>query len=399
MLIAARWLLTGATPPLQNAAVLIEEGVIRDFGTRQWFAKRDVADVVDLGETILMPGLVNAHCHLEFSALKGKIPPTDSFTDWVLQLLMNNASLTPEEWKTGIKDGINGLIRGGTTTLADHRSPLLEPIETPFREFLFFEILGPGEERARESLKKGYERTAAFESELGAAQISPHSFYSVPVPMLEEILGPRAGETPLSIHLLENQEEEDFFRKGISPLAAQLKVAGGVGQFPDPSPVHWLKGHDWLGPHLMLVHGNHLIEEEIRLLRGTDVTVIHCPGSHRFFKNRRFPLETLLRHGVAVGIGTDSLASNESLNMLKQIKLMKESFPSLGGEDLLRMASLSGAVALGLGSEIGTVEVGKKADIVGVPLLNTEIDPYEALLLPNEIIFSMIEGRIILPLS
>ncbi|MBI2082876.1 MAG: amidohydrolase family protein [Deltaproteobacteria bacterium] len=394
MLLTAKWLLTGATPPLKDAAVLIEDGKIKDIGSRTWFSKRDVSDIIDLGNSILIPGLVNAHCHLEFSALKGKIPPTHSFTDWVLQLLVKNASLTPEEWKTGVTNGIAELIQGGTTTLADHRSPLLEPIETVFREFLFFEILGPGEERARESLKKGHERLAALESDLGSAQISPHSFYTVPVPILREILEPRAGNTPLSIHMLENHEEDEFFRKGLSPLSEEVLEAGGIERFPDPSPIHWLKENDWLRSHLMLVHGNHLTDEEIRLLRGTDVTVIHCPGSHRFFGNRRFPLETLLRHGIRIAIGTDSLGSNESLSMLKQMRIMKEEYPSLGGEDLLRMATIDGATALGWNHEIGTIEIGKKADIIAIPIRDDNVDPYEALLMVDEVNFSMTGGRV-----
>ena len=167
MLITARWLLTGATPPLQDAAVLVEGETIRDIGTRAWFAKRDISDIHDLGDSILIPGLVNSHCHLELSALKGILPPGIGYTAWVKMLTGEMLGLTPQEKKAGIEEGVRDLLRGGTTTLVDHRSAATKSIETPFREEIFWEVLGASEERARASLGESLQRP------------TPHSLYAV----------------------------------------------------------------------------------------------------------------------------------------------------------------------------------------------------------------------------
>ncbi len=391
MLLTASWLLTGATPPIKDGAVLIEGDLIRDIGTRSWFAKRDVADVVDLGDSILIPGLVNAHSHLEFAGLKGKIPPTSSFTEWVLQLLWLNHELSPEEKKDGIRQGIEALIRGGTTTLADHRSPSVGLIPTPFRESIFLEVGGVTEEKTREMLRLA-EKLLQDDFQ---GQVSPHSFYSVPKPVLAELFSRFAGEFPLSIHTLENREEDDFFRVGSGPLYDLIHERSEGADYVDESPIVWLKKNDALSSRLMLIHGNHLTDEEIRLLRDSGASVIHCPGSHLYFDNTPFPLKSLVKTGIRVGLGTDSWASNESLSMLGQMRLMKRSFPDFGEEEILTMATQNGAIALGRGSEIGTIEVGKKADLVAVPLLRGDVDPYEALFLADEVNFSMVGGRML----
>jgi 5-methylthioadenosine/S-adenosylhomocysteine deaminase len=122
-------------------------------------------------------------------------------------------------------------------------------------------------------------------------------------------------------------------------------------------------------------------------LRGSGASVIHCPGSHRFFGHKRFPLEDLRTAGVRVALGTDGLASNEDLSMLREMRLLQEAYPGLSEEEILRMATIEGARALGLEKEIGSIEVGKKADLIAVrrPVLEAE-----------SVVFSMIGGKICL---
>ncbi len=163
--------------------------------------------------------------------------------------------------------------------------------------------------------------------------------------------------------------------------------------FPERSPVRWLETRGRLHERLLLVHGNYLSGDEIGHLRGTGVTVIHCPESARYFGHRRLPIQSLFYNDVPIAIGTDSRASSDSLNMLRQMRVMKQTYPSLGEEEILRMATFNGARALGWENEIGIIEPGKKADIVGVPLLKQDCDPYEALLMADAVNFSMMGGR------
>ena len=394
MLITARWLLTGATPPLADAAVLVEGETIREIGTRRWFAKRDVADVVDLGESILLPGLVNAHCHLEHSiappsGARPELPAPISFSEWVRRLQEKSAPLSPAEREKGIRAGIQELIRGGTTTLVDHRSPEAGFFETPFREYVILEVLGASAERARTSAAEAKRRLQEMDI---PCEISPHSLYAVHPSVLNDL--------PIrSIHLLESEEEDQFFRHGTGPLARLVKERGGEVPFPDVSPVRWLQARGAPPERPLIVHGNYLSNEEIGPLRDWEATVIHCPGSRRFFGHRLFPLEALVKADLPIALGTDSLASNDSLNMLREMKRMKGDFPSWGGEEILKMATSNGAAALGMGRETGTIEVGRQADLVAIPIWNGDLDPYEALLLPDEVNFSMVGGRILTPLS
>lgn len=388
MLLTARWLLPVAAPPIKEGAILVEGDTIRDIGTRKWFAKRDISDVVDLGETILLPGLVNAHCHLEHSAMRGSLT-AKSFSSWIRSLQQKSAQTTQKEKEEAIQNAIRELIRGGTTSLVDHRSPEAGWFRTPFRELVILEVLGASETRARASVAAAKERLQSSPDE--TVEISPHSLYAVHPQILQNL-------TLRSIHLLESEEEEDFFRHGHGPLADLVRERDGLLPFPDPSPVHWLHERGQLQPGLLLAHGNYLTNEEIRLLRGSGVTVIHCPGSWRYFGHRRLPLQSLFYNEVRIAIGTDSLASNDSLNMLKQLKLMKATYPSLGEEDLLKMATFNGAHAIGLSNEIGLIEPGKKADLIGIPYQGNA-DPYESLLLADEVNFSMVGGRRLTPLS
>ncbi|MBI4197418.1 MAG: amidohydrolase family protein, partial [Deltaproteobacteria bacterium] len=296
----------------------------------------------------------------------------------------------PSENEKAIKYAIDELIRGGTTTLVDHRSPDCPPIETPFREMLFLELIGPSKSKAEESRRNGLKWLEENDDLERLCHLTPHSLYSVHPDILQEVFS--AGTT-LSLHLLESDEEEQFFRSRQGPLFELVRSRGG-SPLRAESPVAWIEEHRSNDTNILLIHGNYLKEDEIRRLKGQNAFVIHCPGSHRFFGPRAFPHESYIRCGIRIGLGTDSLASNESLNMLRQMKLMKET-THLGEEDILRMATLNGAMAIGMENEIGTLEVGKKADIVGVPLLNQKVDPYEALLLPDQVSFSMVRGRVI----
>jgi len=374
MILKARWVVPVSSPPIENGVVAIEGDRIAFVGKEippgPPFAKESI---LDLGDTKLLPGLVNAHCHLEHSALKGLTTPGLGFTDWVRELSRESAALTKGDVRAGIKHGSETLVRGGTTTVADHTSPDSDPIETSLRRIAIWEVLGAHEGRAKISFEAAQNRVREE-----GGYVSPHSLYAVHETVLEKI------SAPLSLHLLESSDEERFFRTQDGPLAVYVQERGGDLDFPFSSPVLWLSTHHLLGMRTLLVHANHLNSSEIAALRGTGAFVIHCPGSHRFFGHRAFPLQELRAASVPVALGTDSLASNEDLSMLREMRLMKESFPGLPEDEILKMATLEGAKALGLEKDIGSLEVGKKADVIAVR---------EG---AHEVAFSMINGKVVL---
>lgn len=385
MLLLARWIIPVSHPPIENGAVLVEKERIQFVGPRE-AAPQKAGPVVDLGDSLLLPGLVNAHGHLELSALKGKVPPADSFTQWVKEVTHQKALLTREDVRKGMNNGIASLLQGGTTTLADHCHPGSLWLATPLRRIPFWEVLGAHPQRAREALGKARQRAVQE-----GGFISPHSLYAVHEEILEEIFNP--PQSLRSIHVLESDDENLFFRKQTGPLAVYVQERGGDLSFPVSSPVKWLAANHWLKHGTLLVHGNHLIEEEMDLLASSGAGVVHCPGSHAFFRHRRFPLEELHKKGVPIALGTDSLASNEDLSMLREMRILKENYPVLSNEEILRMATLEGAKLLGMDDRIGSLEVGKKADLIAVKMEPGTSDPLESILQAPEVSLSMIGGR------
>jgi aminodeoxyfutalosine deaminase len=334
----------------------------------------------NLGDVTLLPGLVNAHGHLEHSALKGLTTSRLPFTEWVKEVTRETVSFSKGDLRASARHGMEALLRGGTTTLADHTHPETESFETPFRRIVFWEVLGAHSGRASKALEKARRRAR----EEGGF-VSPHSLYAVHEEVLEEIL---QVDSPLrSLHLLESADEDRFFRRQDGPLAVYVQERGGDLSFPFSSPVQWLTANHWLNERLLLVHGNYLNSGEIAVLRGSGAFVIHCPGSHRFFGHRAFPLKELRASGVRIALGTDSLASNDELSMLREMRLAREEFPDLSEDEILAMATIEGARALKMEKEIGSIEVGKKADLIAIrgPLWKAE-----------EVVFSMIDGKTIL---
>lgn len=379
MLLRARWILPVEGPPLENGSVVIDGERIRWIGPQNALPFQ-VPEQHDLGEAVVLPGLINAHAHTEHGPVSLS-PKSISFADW--------ARVVSSRETSSSNDSYSRLIRGGTTTVVDHRHP--EAVKKPdgfsLRLIPLWEVLGAEKGRAEAAYLRAKEQ---FEKHGGL--VSPHSLYAIHAGVLTRILKTQAG--PHFIHLLESKDEDDFFRLGSGPLADYVRERGGTVPFPSTSPVRWLAEQGFLNSDTRVVHGNYLNDEEIRLLQAHGSGVIHCPGSHRYFGHRPFPLEEFRKCGVPVGLGTDSLASNDDLSMLREMRLLKDNHPSLPGADILKMATVDGAGLIGLRREIGSLEPGKKADLIAVRLSGKN-DPYDAILNAENVLFSMVNGQCI----
>ncbi len=382
MLLTAPWVLPVSSPPLPLGAVLLEGERIIAVGPERQFQDYRGARV-SLTDQILLPGLVNAHAHLEFPKREGL--PRNSFTQWV-KALMGCEPSQPAIFQENIRQ----LLLGGTTTLANHMGigaqhppetdqPPAEaaPLHlTPLRTVFFLEVLGSAEDRARASLVAAHEMQRTLQDAGIAAWITPHSLYAVHPNILEKLI-------PVSTHFLESLEEEQWWRAGTGPLAEYVRERDGVGAYGNtPLPTN------------IIVHGNYLNPAEMDLLRKQNVSVIHCPGSHRFFGHRPFPLQELTKRGINVALGTDSLASNDEISMLRELALARITWPDLAAQDLVTMATQNGAKALRMETEIGSLSPGKKADLIAVPCDASVTDPYEMVLRAKQVSWMMINGKI-----
>jgi cytosine/adenosine deaminase-related metal-dependent hydrolase len=195
------------------------------------------------------------------------------------------------------------------------------------------------------------------------------------------------------MHLSESPEEADLFARAAGPLQEYCRrIFPGAPEHRGTTPVRWLESRGLLPERALLVHGNHLDPVDLDLLARSAACVVHCPSSHAFFGHRPFPYPELRKHGIPVCLGTDSLASGDSLSMLDQIRLFRKNFPALPAEEALRMATLTAARALRMENEIGALLPGRKADFIAVRAPGNG-NPREAVLRPEaEVALSVIGG-------
>ena len=384
---------------VEKGELLIDQGQILEI-SRQQTPSTNV-ECLDLSDHLILPGFVNGHCHLSLSALHQKVPRCEKFTDWVRGLLTENIQLPWQERVRALHSGSEEMLKSGVTTLADYISqPELFPeyAALPFRQVLFLEVLGFKKSQVQETMSRV---TSIFESqnprgELLRLGLAPHAPYSVSPVLFRELkkLASRHG-CPTSCHVAEFPEEERFLKQGGGELQEFLKERDVIDDDwvpPGKGPVRYL---DEIGvlDSMIGVHLNH-VDEDIEILAARNVAAVFCPGSTRWFDRTRFmPVRKLLDAGVPVALGTDSLASNESLNFLRELRIADEMLPDVSRPEILRMATFVGGEVLGL--QAGSIAPGRSADLIGFRVQDkpgawsdVPFDPNR-----NQVDFSMVAGK------
>ena len=341
----------------------------------------DAAD--DLGDVAILPGLVNAHTHLELSWMRGLVAPSSSMPTWASQLMALRRTVShepPEPIVTAVAEARRSgtcLVGDVTNTFATF-APLLgsELSAMLFRELLGFTVTDPDA-----ALALAREQMAALTPvERLRPTLAPHAPYSVSPALLQAIARSSRGR-PLSIHLGESAQEIEFLASGTGEWRALLESLGvwnPAWTAPGCGPVEYLDRLAMVDTNLMAVHGVHFTDRELARLASAGATVVTCPRSNRWTGAGDPPIGRFYASGVRVAIGTDSLASVADLNMFAELAAVRRLASAVPAASILRSATLGGAEALGFASDLGSIEPGKRAQLLAVRLPSrvTDVEEY-----------------------
>jgi 5-methylthioadenosine/S-adenosylhomocysteine deaminase len=411
-LLTARWLFPVSAPPTPNAAVAIQEGRIVGVGPcPDLIAAWPRAVRWDLGEVALLPGLVNCHTHLELGDLD--LPPAiGGFPQWLVALIQRRRDLPLSRQGAAAEAGARALLESGTTAVGEVTASgqSLAPLtRLGLRGVVYREVLGlpPGEATARRDVAwadaQAMER-AARGSRLRIG-LSPHSPYGLSEDLFAAC-GPEllhGSRLPCCIHTAESPDEVEFLATGRGAIPDLVYPAVGC-PVPPPrrrarSPIEYLEDLGALEWRPLLVHAVHVDTADIGRLRGRALSVAHCPRSNARLSGGVAPVPDFLRHGIPVGLGTDSLASVPTLDLWDEMRAALEAHAGrLAPAEVLEMATLGGARALGLGDQVGSLEAGKRADLIAVSAQHVATsDPVGSLLARTrgeDVLLSLVDGEI-----
>ncbi len=370
-----RYLVPIAAESIEDGALLVKGGRIAAVG-RFSALRREDADIVDFGDAVLLPPLVNAHTHLELThyprwqALVGETAIPGSFVDWILQVIRVKRQLEPGRFSPSLQEGIRLSLESGTGAVGDILSSF--PARTayagsPLKGRLYYETLGRDPAVNRKLLRAIGQLLDDGRIGSLASGISPHSPYTLSAEYLEEIFEfARRRGVPVAIHLAESADEVAFLQAADGPLARVLyPFVGWREMLPPParrSPVAYLDERGGLRAGSLLIHGVQVTAEDVGRLARSGASVVLCPRSNARLGVGRAPVEWYLEQGVPLALGTDSLASCDSLSLWDEIAFARNWFAGrLSPSQLLTMATRNGAAALGLGGEMGELAANRGA--------------------------------------
>jgi aminodeoxyfutalosine deaminase len=395
MIVRARVVVTMDGPPIENGAVAVSQDRIVDVGKFSEISKRySGVEVVDLSEQALLPGLINAHSHLDYTCLRGKIPRQESFTEWIRAINAEKTKLSPDDYVHSINDGFAEAERFGTTTIANLTAfPELVPqVQPPIRTWWFAELIDVRDpRRAREIVDLAVHHLKSVEH----WGLAPHAPFTASADLYRHC----AEVAPLlTTHLAESKEEMSMFRDAQGPLYEFLKEIGrDVGDCGGATPVQHFARVIGVNHPYLLVHLNELAASDFDLLKKLrrEFSVVHCPRSHKYFGHSRFQFEKLSELGFNICLGTDSLASNEDLSLFAEMRAFQREFPDASPENILKMVTVNSAHALGQEDVLGKIRSGTVGDLVAVPCPRSTSVFEEIIEVDQPVTWLMISGHIL----
>ncbi len=387
MLLKARYVVPVCSEPIKNGAIRIEHGRIVEVGPARKVCGKPSTD---FGDAIILPGFVNAHTHLELSAWADKVPPDADFTRW-LERLRHATTASPEEpdFAEAARTGAKLSLAAGVTTVGDitSRPRAVRPAlaHGPLRVVSYGEVIAVGTIRGRLAERLEAATDASCLSDRLTPAISPHAPYTIEADGIAACLDSAERlQMRMCMHLAESRDEEQYTTHGDGPLRDYLQRLGiwdDAVTCPKLRPIPYAHKLGALGPQTLLAHCNYVTDGDIQLLATTRTHVVYCPRTHAAFSHPPHRFRDMLRAGVNVCIGTDSLASNPSLSILDELRFLAQQYPTLDKQSLLEMATVRGANALHVDDQNRQLSPGSDADVTIVPLdLAGPSDPIENLL-------------------
>ena len=402
----ARFILFGGKGPLHNHSVIINKERIEKIIPSSEVDKSSYK-VINLEDSVLMPGFVNAHIHLELNWIRKGLTSFNSFPSWLEQIINlkrenNNREVITQSVQTSLKETINS----GVTTIGQISSysglDFEEIVKSKIRTVYFFEIANSTISRTKQPFFEKLKSLNKKNNDMFTLKLFPHSIYSLDTVVLEEILAKAYKEkVDLGIHLSESKDEvrliqkkKNAFEDIIFPILERrprIKIRGN-------SPLSYLHKLNKDKSNIVLVHMNNLLKEDFKILRGQKYPVVLCPRSNLFLNQKMADLNFFMNY-ENTGIGTDGLSSNFSINFLDEIRFLylhSKRFIKKNSEKIvLEKATLGGARALGIDKFVGTIEKNKKADLIAFRIKNN--DPFMSVIDSNnsDLKLSIINGQIV----
>ena len=384
----ARYVFPVSETPIAGGVIAFDEEQILSVGHESDAA----GEAVDLGNAAIIPGMVNAHTHLEFSHLNKPVGrPGISLGEWIATLttaLRCNENRQADAARQGIAESsAAGVTALGEIAQPDWAADVFQAATLDATVFL--ELIAPTDDAVDEKLKSAHRHIASADRTSNVADragwrpgLSPHAPYSIHPRLLAEVAAISARhQVPLAFHLAESPEELKFLETASGPFR---KLLEGLNKWEPQAHRRGRRPLDFLrlmapAHRSLVIHGNYLCDEEIAFIsqNAKKMSVVYCPRTHRYFKHAAYPLKKLLDAGINVALGTDSRASSPDLNLLSDMRHVAHSYPDIEPAVVLRMGTIAGARALGMENESGTLEAGKTANLTVIPLPNRKTsDPH-----------------------
>ncbi len=391
----ARWVVPVDQPPIDGGIVTVAGGRIVAVGKNEAGASPR-----DLGDVALLPGLVNAHTHLEFSLLEKPLGQSRmAFPEWIGRVVQHrreqNKALFVET------DGFQRFRRraaaAGLAELKSSAVAAVGDVETagwPRESFpvpglnstIFLELLGLEQDKQDGLLSMAHSFVLDLQDASGGLRpgLSPHAPYTASPQLVQSVCQLSARERfPVAMHLAESREELELLASHQGPMVEILKSLDAWHAEAVPVGLRPRDYLQWLATahRSLVIHGNYLAADEIALLgeHRDRMSIVYCPRTHAYFGHEAYPLEAMLAAGARVAVGTDSRASNPDLRHFEELRQIAQSHPTVSPESILRMGTLAGAEALGIAHEYGSISVGKRAALATVTLAGDLASPFDGI--------------------